>query len=152
MNEITIHGNVTADPVLRTGQSGNVFVTFDVAVNRSYYARERATRVELPAVYHRVIAFNQLAENAASSLRRGTTVTVTGYLADDSFTPEGASQRVRRVRLEAGDIAASLRFATVHVTKRSSFPRTRSAADGANVRESEGSESEVREPQDVSAA
>jgi single-strand DNA-binding protein len=123
MNEITIHGNLTAEPVLRRGQTGNVFLTFDVAVNRSYYARERGTRIDLPAVYHHVIAFNNLAENAAASLRKGTTVTITGYLADDSFTPDGSEQRVRRTRLEAGDIAVSLRFATAEVTKRAPTPR-----------------------------
>jgi single-strand DNA-binding protein len=74
-------------------------------------------------VYHRVIAFNGLAENAAASLCKGTTVTVTGYLADDSFTPEGSEQRVRRTRLEAGEIAVSLRFATAEVTKRAAAPR-----------------------------
>lgn len=89
-----------------------------MAVNRSYYARDRGVRVDLPAIYFRVIAFNALAENAAASLHRGTTVTVTGYLADDSYTPEGSDQRIRRQRLEAGDIAASLRFATAAVTKR----------------------------------
>lgn len=118
MNEITVHGNITATPVLRRGQSGNVFLTFTVAVNRSYYDRSRGTRVEQPALFHDVIAFNVLAENAAASLAKGATVTVTGYLADNSFIPEGSDQRVRRIRLEAGDIAVSLRFATAEVTKR----------------------------------
>ena len=118
MNEITIHGNLTAEPVLHRGRTGNPFLTCDVAVNRSYYARDRGVRVDLPAIYFRVIAFNNLAENAATSLHRGTTVTVTGYLADDSYTPEGSDQRIRQQRLEAGDIAVSLRFATAQVTKR----------------------------------
>lgn len=133
MNEITIHGNVTAEPVLRQGQTGNVFLTFDVAVNRSYYARERGVRVDLPAIYFRVIAFNNLAENAAASLRKGTTVTVTGYLADDSYVPNGSDQRLRRQRLEAGDIAVSLRFATAEVTKRNPTPRTATPAEDTSA-------------------
>lgn len=133
MNEITIHGNVTAEPVLRRGRTGNVFLTFDVAVNRSYYARERGVRVDLPAIYFRVIAFNNLAENAAESLRKGATVTVTGYLADDSYVPDGSDQRIRRQRLEAGDIAVSLRFATAEVTKRTPTPRTDAAAEGSSA-------------------
>ena len=118
MNEITIHGNLTADPVLREGQSGKPFLTFTVAVNRFYYAAERGTRVDLPAVYHSVIAFNQLADNAAATLAKGMTVTVTGYLSDNSFTDPATGQTIRRTRLEAGDIAVSLRFATAQVTKR----------------------------------
>ncbi len=86
MNEITIHGNLTADPVLRERPVRQAFLTFTVAVNRSYYAAERGTRVDLPAVFHSVIAFNQLADNAAATLAKGMTVTVTGYLADNSYT------------------------------------------------------------------
>ena len=133
MNEITIHGNVTAEPVLRQGQTGNVFLTFDLAVNRSYYARERGVRVDLPAIYFRVIAFNNLAENAAASLRKGTTVTVTGYLADDSYVPNGSDQRIRRQRLEAGDIAVSLRFAAAEVTKRTPTRRPDAAAEDSSA-------------------
>ena len=122
MNEITIHGNLTADPVLREGQSGKPFLTCTVAVNRSYYAAERGTRVDLPAVFHSVIAFNQLADNAAQTLRKGMTVTVTGYLADNSYADPATGQTIRRTRLEAGDIAVSLRFATAQVTKRTNTP------------------------------
>ena len=142
MNEITIHGNLTADPVLRDGQSGKSFLTFTVAVNRSYYAQERGTRVDLPAVFHTVIAFNNLAENAAQTLRRGMTVTVTGYLADNSYTDPASGQTVRRMRLEAGDIAVSLRFATAEVTKRTSS-RPGPSADSADSAESAGSAAET---------
>lgn len=34
MNEVTIAGNVTADPVLRMSANGRGVVRFDVAVNR----------------------------------------------------------------------------------------------------------------------
>ena len=129
MNEITIHGNLTAEPVLHRGQHDSVFTTFTVAVNRSYVDPGRGTRVDLPAVFFKVIARRNLAENAAASLRRGTTVTVTGYLADDSYTPEGSDQRIRQQRLEAGDIAASLRFATAQVTKRAPARRADEPAE-----------------------
>lgn len=128
MNEITIHGNLTAEPVLRHGQTGRAFVAFTVAVNRTYYSQDAGRRVEMPAIYHRVVAFNALAENAAATLRQGTCVTVTGYFSDDSYTPEGATDRVRRQRLEAYDIAVSLRFATATVAKRTPTPRSTAPA------------------------
>jgi single-strand DNA-binding protein len=131
MNEITIHGNLTADPVLREGQSGKSFLTFTVAVNRSYYAADRGVRVDLPAVFHSVIAFNNLAENAAQTLCKGMTVTVTGYLADNSYTQPGTEQVIRRTRLEAADIAVSLRFATATVAKRTTASPASQSADSA---------------------
>ena len=44
-------------------------------------------------------------------------VTVTGQLADDSYTPDGWDRPIRRHRLEAADIAVSLRWATATVTR-----------------------------------
>jgi single-strand DNA-binding protein len=118
MNEITISGNVTADPVLRYGRDSDTtaFLAFTVAVNRSYWDRARNTRVEQPAVFHSVVAFRGLAENAAATIRKGTAVTVTGQFADDSFTPDGSDRVIRRHRLEAADIAVSLRWATATAT------------------------------------
>jgi len=85
MNEITIHGNATADPDLRYGRDADTtaFLAFSVAVNRSYWDRARDTRVEAPAVFHQVVAFRGLAENAAATLRKGMAVTVTGQFADN---------------------------------------------------------------------
>ena len=119
MNEIAISGNVTADPVLRYGRDSDTtaFLAFTVAVNRSYFDRTRNARVEQPAVFHSVVAFRGLAENAAATLRKGMAVTVTGQFADDSFVPDGSDRVIRRHRLEAQDIAVSLRWATAAVTR-----------------------------------
>ena len=78
MNEITIHGNVTADPVLRFGRDGDAtaFLAFTVAVNRFYFDRARNAKVEQPAIFHEVVAFRGLAENAAASLAKGTAVSL----------------------------------------------------------------------------
>jgi len=92
MNEITISGNVTADPVLRYGRDSDTtaFLAFTVAVNRTYWDRARNARIEQPAVFHSVVAFRGLAENAAATLRKGMAVTVTGQFADDSYVPDGS--------------------------------------------------------------
>ena len=116
MNEITIHGNVTAQPELRFSRGGVPILTFSVAVNRRRRNRQTGTWSDLPAVFHRVVCFNALAENAAASLTRGTSVTVTGEFGDDSYTPEGGD-KIRRIQLEATDVAVGLRFATAVVTK-----------------------------------
>lgn len=127
MNEITISGNVTADPVLRYGRDSDTtaFLAFTVAVNRSYWDRTRNARVEQPAVFQSVVAFRGLAENAAATIRKGTAVTVTGQFADDSFTPDGSERVVRRHRLEAADIAVSLRWATATITRTGGRTTTR---------------------------
>jgi len=116
MNEMTIHGNLTADcEPIRYSADGKAAINFSVAVNRRRYDRTSGQWTDLNPVFHRVVAFGTLAENAAN-LTKGTAVTVTGELADDSWTPEDG-KRVYRAQLIAADVAVSLRFATATVTK-----------------------------------
>ena len=119
MNETTIHGNLTANPVVHTNpQTGKTATTFDLAVNSRWYDRGRGHYVDRPPVFHRVVCFGDLAGNAAASLKKGMTVTVTGSFADDSYTPQGTDKPIRRIRLEAADVAVSLRWAVAAVARK----------------------------------
>src|SRR5215218_506730 len=71
MNEITIVGNVTADPILRKSANGRGVIHFDLAINRRRFNRETNQYEDLPPVFHRVVAFGPVAENAAETLRKG---------------------------------------------------------------------------------
>jgi single-strand DNA-binding protein len=116
MNEITIHGNLTDEPTLRYSPSGVPVVSFSVAVNGRRFNRQTNRWVDKAPVFHQVVAFNGLAENAATTLAKGTTVTITGEFVDDSWQPE-EGRKIWRHKLLAEDIAVSLRFATAEVTK-----------------------------------
>jgi single-strand DNA-binding protein len=116
MNELTIHGNLTAEPELKYSQTGTAVVSFTVAVNRRRYNRTTGQWQPLDTVFHRVVAFGQLAENAAISLDKGVTVTVTGELGDDSWTSQDGQRHVR-TQVEAADVAISLRYGTAKLTK-----------------------------------
>ena len=116
MNDVTIVGNLTADPVYRISERNQRgVVRFDVAVNRQRFDRDSNQYIDLPPVYHRVVAFGPLADNANESLHRGLEVVVVGNFADDSYEVEG--EKRRQQVLEAQVIAASLRFATAEVKK-----------------------------------
>jgi single-strand DNA-binding protein len=119
MNETTVHGNVTADPTVRRNpDTGRVVTGFSVAVNSGWYDRTRNQYVNRPPVFHQVVCFGDLAANVGATVKKGTTVTVTGAFADDSYTPNGSERIVRRIRLEATDVAVSLRWATAAITRR----------------------------------
>jgi len=75
-------------------------------------------------------------------------VTVTGQFADDSYVPDGSDRVIRRHRLEAQDIAVSLRWATATVTRSSG--RTSGTARSTETRETDPSE-EAPEPADSAA-
>ena len=117
MNEITIVGNLTADPVYRVSErNARGVVHFDVAVNRRRFNRESNQYDDLPPVFHRVVAFGPVAENAAETLRKGLEVVAVGQMADDSYETEAGEKR-RQVVFEAQVIAPSLRFAKANVVR-----------------------------------
>lgn len=107
---ITIQGNITKEPVLRTTGSGTPTCTLSVAVNRKVPARNEPGFVESVS-YFSVVAYQQLAVNACETLRRGSRVVVTGRLDQRSWETAGGEKRTS-YELVADDIGASLRWAS----------------------------------------
>ena len=87
MNKLTIIGNLTKDPELRTTQSGISVCGFTVAVNRRRHAEGQPE-----ADFIKVAAWRQLGENCAKWLIKGRKVCVVGpvevktYQANDGTT------------------------------------------------------------------
>src|SRR3954464_14097163 len=88
MNETTIVGNLTADPTLRKSGSGRGVILFDVAINRRRFNRETNQYDDLPPVFHRVVAFGPLAQNAVETLRKGLEVVVVGQHGHADSSPQ----------------------------------------------------------------
>lgn len=78
MNRLTIIGNLTGDPVLRTTQAGRNVCSFTVAVNRR---RQDAQETD----FFRVSAWNQLAENCQKYLAKGRKVAVVGSVSVHTY-------------------------------------------------------------------
>ncbi len=76
MNKLTIIGNLTRDPELRTTASGVQVCTFTVAVNRRRSSNAEAGQPE--ADFIRVTAWRQLGENCSKFLSKGRKVCVIG--------------------------------------------------------------------------
>lgn len=71
MNRLTIIGNLTKDPELRTTQNGVSVCSFTVAVNRKKGAQQDVD-------YFNVTAWRELGENCAKWLIKGRKVAVVG--------------------------------------------------------------------------
>ena len=76
MNKITLIGNLTHDPEVRSTPNGVTVCTFTIAVNRRFAQQggEKATD------YFRINAWRQLGENCARYLAKGRKVAVVGEL------------------------------------------------------------------------
>jgi single-strand DNA-binding protein len=114
-NTVTIVGNLTREPELRFTPNGQATATFGVAVNRTWTDRTSQERREQTSFFD-VVCWGTLAENAATSLSRGTRVVVTGRLDQRTWETQEGEKR-SKVEITAEEIAPSLRWATVHVTK-----------------------------------
>ena len=114
-NTVHIVGNLTREPELRFTPNGQATATFGVAVNRTWVDRQSQERRESTSFFD-VVSWGTLAENAATSLARGMRVVVIGRLDQRSWeTQEG--ERRSKIEITADEIAPSLRWSSVKVTK-----------------------------------
>ena len=112
-NSITVVGNVTRDPELRYTQSGKATVNVGIAVNRRYQVNGEWQE---QTSYMNVVAWDQLAENIAASLNKGTRVLVTGRLDIREYTDREGAKRTA-VDIVADEIGPTLRWATVTIER-----------------------------------
>ena len=82
MNSLTIIGNLTADPELRTTSTGIYVCSFTVAVNR----RTNQDNGAPDADFFRVTAWRQLGELCARFLLKGRKVCVVGPVSLNKYT------------------------------------------------------------------
>jgi single-strand DNA-binding protein len=122
MNEtrVTVHGNVVSDPIERTGRNGNVFTTFRIGTT-PYRRSADGKYLDGETSFYSVIAFNALAANAASSVKKGHPVIVEGNLSSRSYVgSDGVSRNASEI--EADHIGHDLMWG------RASFLRLSKAA------------------------
>ncbi|MFY1599699.1 single-stranded DNA-binding protein [Micromonospora sp. WMMD737] len=113
---ITVVGNLTADPELRFTPSGAAVANFTVASTPRIYDRQSGEWKDGEALFLRCNIWREAAENVAESLTRGSRVIVQGRLKQRSFeTREGEKRTV--VEVEVDEIGPSLRYATAKVNK-----------------------------------
>jgi single-strand DNA-binding protein len=139
----TLIGNITRDPELRFTASGQAIASFGIAVNRRW--QKNGEWVEQTSFFN-VSAWGQLGENVAESLGKGTRVVVYGRLEQREYeTKEGEKRSV--VEIVADDVAPSMRWATVTVSKVNrqtagdSGPRQHADADSGRSGRSRGASS-----------
>jgi len=115
---ITVVGNLTADPELRFTPSGAAVANFTVASTPRTFDKNTNEWKDGDALFLRCSIWRQAAENVAESLTRGARVVVTGRLKQRSFeTKEGEKRTV--VELDVDEVGPSLKYATAKVTKAS---------------------------------
>ena len=101
MNKLTIIGNLTRDPELRTTPSGVTVCNFNVAVNRRNRSQNDNGQPE--ADFFRVTVWRQLGEACAKYLAKGRKVAVIGPVSASTYQANDGSTRVQ-LEVTADDV------------------------------------------------
>lgn len=113
---ITLIGNLTADPELRFTPSGAPVANFTVASTPRIYDRNTGEWKDGDAMFLNCSVWRQAAENVAETLTKGMRVIVSGRLKSRSYeTREGERRTVFEV--EVDEIGPSLRYAIAKVSR-----------------------------------
>ena len=88
-NKVILGGRLTADPELKTTQSGIAVTAFSVAVNRRY----SKTSEQQQADFINCVAWRQQAELISRYFRKGSSICVVGTLQSRSWTDQQGQKR-----------------------------------------------------------
>ena len=113
---ITVVGNLTADPEIRTIGSGAAVASFTIASTPRTWNRNSNQFEDGQALFLRCSAWRDMAEHCAQSLSKGMRVIAQGRLQQRSYQAQDGSQRTV-IEMQVDEIGPSLRYATAQVTR-----------------------------------
>ena len=91
VNEVTLVGNLTRDPELRHTSNKKAVCIIGLATNRNW-TDENGEKHEEPE-YHRIVAFDKLAETCNRYLRKGRKIYAWGRLQYHTYTGQDSVER-----------------------------------------------------------
>ncbi|MDN6374325.1 MAG: single-stranded DNA-binding protein [Brevibacterium aurantiacum] len=99
---ITIRGRLTSDPELKFTPNGKAVANFTIAQNARYFDKQTNEFKDKEAIFWRCSAWQEMAENIAETLHKGSPVVAFAELESRSFeTKEGDKRTVTEARIEA---------------------------------------------------
>ncbi len=91
LNKVILIGNLTRDPELRYTPGGMAVVSFGIATNRVWVTKQGEKKED--AQFHRIVAWNKLAELCSQLLSKGRRVYVEGRIQYRDITDSAGVQK-----------------------------------------------------------
>jgi single-strand DNA-binding protein len=91
LNRVQLIGNLTRDPELRYTPTGTAVCSFGLATNRSWTTETGEKKEETE--FHKIVAWNKLAELCSQFLVKGRKVYLEGRLATRNWQGQDGQQR-----------------------------------------------------------
>lgn len=113
---ITIVGNLTADPELRTTRNGGTVANFSIAATPRVFDKQSNQWIDGDALFLRCSAWRDLATHCAQSLAKGMRVIAQGRLQQRSYQAKDGTNRTV-IEMTLDEIGPSLRYATAQAQR-----------------------------------
>lgn len=91
LNKVILIGNLTRDPELRYTPAGTAVCTFGLATNRAW--KTESGEMKEDAEFHRLVAWNKLAEICAQMLTKGKRTYVEGRIQSRKWTAQDGTEK-----------------------------------------------------------
>ncbi|SRR5258708_5637688 len=91
LNKVMLIGNLTRDPELRYTPQGTAVATFSIATNRQW--KTESGEMKDNAEFHRIVAWDKLAEICGKMLKKGVRAYVEGRLQTRSWQAQDGAQK-----------------------------------------------------------
>jgi single-strand DNA-binding protein len=115
LNQMYVLGNLTRDPEIKFTNEGAAICEMGLAVNKRWVDREGKETESVD--FFNITAWNSLAENCTSTLKKGDRVLVNGHLNLRSWeNKEG--KRYNIINITADVVAVSLEFDQVKILEK----------------------------------
>ncbi len=93
LNKVILCGRMTADPELKQTTSGIAVVSFTLAVNRRYQAKNAESAQAQQADFISVVAWRQTAEFISRYFRKGSALCITGSIQTRTWQDQQGQKR-----------------------------------------------------------
>ena len=144
---ITIVGNLTADPELRTTGQGAQVASFTIANTARVYNKQTGQYEDGAALFMRCSAWRDMASHCAQSLAKGMRVIAQGRLQQRSYQANDGSNRTV-IELQVDEIGPSLKYATAQVQKMQSGGYQGGNANGGGYQQPQQARQQSQAPVD----
>ena len=113
---LTIIGNLTAEPEMRTTSKGDAVCNFSIAATPRQYNSQSGQWEDGQALFMRCTVWRDIAAHCAQSLHKGMRVIAQGRLQQRTYQAKDGTQRTV-VEMQVDEIGPSLRYATAQVQR-----------------------------------
>lgn len=144
---ITIVGNLTADPELRTTRNGSAVANFSIAATPRTFDKQSNQWIDGDALFLRCSAWRDLATHCAQSLAKGMRVIAQGRLQQRSYQAQDGSNRTV-IELQVDEIGPSLKYATAQVQKMQSGGYQGGNGNGGGYQQPQQAQQQSQAPAD----